>query len=91
LNKFDTRDAARKPEQGIRVTAAPVDCDAREFIIHLFTELCTRAAAEAPRRAASPGGRRATSKTSAFSAPTFAQMETRGGAEYKGVELLYRQ
>jgi hypothetical protein len=49
LNKFDTRDAAWKPEQDIRVTvAAPVDYDAREFIIHLFTELCTRVAAEAP-------------------------------------------
>jgi len=49
LNKFDTRDAAWKSEQDIRVTvAAPVDYDAREFIIHLFTELCTRVAAEAP-------------------------------------------
>jgi len=48
LNKFDTRDAAWKSEQDIRVTvAAPVDYDAREFIIHLFTELCTRVAAEA--------------------------------------------
>jgi hypothetical protein len=28
--------------------AAPVDYDAREFIIHLFTELCLRVAAEAP-------------------------------------------
>jgi hypothetical protein len=49
LNKFDTRDAAWKSEQDIRVTvSAPVDYDAREFIIHLFTELCTRVAAEAP-------------------------------------------
>jgi hypothetical protein len=49
LNKFDTRDAAWKSGQDIRVTvAAPVDYDAREFIIHLFTELCTRVAAEAP-------------------------------------------
>jgi hypothetical protein len=49
LNKFDTRDAAWKSEQDIRVTvAAPVDYDAREFIIHLFTELCTRVAVEAP-------------------------------------------
>lgn len=49
LNKFDTRDAAWKSEQDIRVTvAAPVDYDAREFIIHLFTELCRRVAAEAP-------------------------------------------
>jgi hypothetical protein len=48
LNKFDTRDAAWKSEQDIRVAiAAPVDYDAREFIIHLFTELCTRVAAEA--------------------------------------------
>ncbi len=48
LNKFDTRDAAWKSGQDIRVTvAAPVDYDAREFIIHLFTELCTRVAAEA--------------------------------------------
>jgi hypothetical protein len=48
LNKFDTRDAAWKSEQDIRVSvAAPVDYDAREFIIHLFTELCTRVAAEA--------------------------------------------
>jgi hypothetical protein len=49
LNKFDTRDAAWKSAQDIRVTvAAPVDYDAREFIIHLFTELCMRVAAEAP-------------------------------------------
>jgi hypothetical protein len=49
LNKFDIRDAAWKSEQDIRVTvAAPVDYDAREFVIHLFTELCTRVAAEAP-------------------------------------------
>lgn len=49
LSKFDTRDAAWKSEQDIRVTvAAPVDYDAREFIIHLFTQLCTRVAAEAP-------------------------------------------
>lgn len=49
LNKFDTRDAAWQSEQDIRVSvAAPVDYDAREFIIHLFTELCTRVAAEAP-------------------------------------------
>lgn len=49
LSKFDTRDAAWKSEQDIRVSvAAPVDYDAREFIIHLFTELCTRVAAEAP-------------------------------------------
>ena len=49
LNKFDTRDAAWEREQDIRVTvAAPVDYDAREFIIHLFTELCERVAAEAP-------------------------------------------
>jgi hypothetical protein len=52
LNKFDTRDAAWRSEQDIRVTvAAPVDYDAREFIIHLFTELCTRVAAEAPPQA----------------------------------------
>jgi hypothetical protein len=49
LNKFDIRDSAWKSGQDIRVTvAAPVDYDAREFIIHLFTELCTRVAAEAP-------------------------------------------
>ena len=49
LSKFDTRDAAWKSAQDIRVTvAAPVDYDAREFIIHLFTELCLRVAAEAP-------------------------------------------
>ena len=49
LNKFDTRDAAWKSGQDTRVTvAAPVDYDAREFIIHLLTELCTRVAAAAP-------------------------------------------
>jgi hypothetical protein len=49
LNKFDTRDDPRKPEQDIRViVAAPVDYNAREFIIHLFTELCMKVQAEAP-------------------------------------------
>jgi len=49
LNKFDTRDDPRKPEQDIRVNvAAPVDYNAREFIIHLFTELCVKVQAEAP-------------------------------------------
>jgi hypothetical protein len=48
LNKFDTRDDPRKPEQDIRVNvAAPVDYNAREFIIHLFTELCMKIQAEA--------------------------------------------
>jgi hypothetical protein len=49
LNKFDTRDDPEKPVQDIRVNvAAPVDYDAREFIIHLFTELCMKVQAEAP-------------------------------------------
>lgn len=49
LNKFDTRDNPREPEQDIRVhVASPVDYDAREFIIHLFTELCMKVQAEAP-------------------------------------------
>lgn len=49
LNKFDTRDDPNKPEQDIRVhVAAPVDYNAREFIIHLFTEFCMKVQAEAP-------------------------------------------
>jgi hypothetical protein len=48
LNKFDTRADPRKPEQDIRVNvAAPVDYNAREFIIHLFSELCKKVQAEA--------------------------------------------
>lgn len=49
LNKFDTREDSRDPEQDIRVNvAAPVDYNAREFIIHLFTELCLRVQREGP-------------------------------------------
>jgi hypothetical protein len=49
LNKLDTRIDRGKPEQDIRVyVSAPVDYDAREFIIHLFTELCVKVLAEAP-------------------------------------------
>ncbi|HEX4829711.1 MAG TPA: hypothetical protein VH478_01285 [Trebonia sp.] len=49
LNKFDTRDDPRKPEQDIRINiAAPVDYNAREFIMHLFSELCVKVQAEAP-------------------------------------------
>jgi hypothetical protein len=59
LNKFDTRDAAWKPEQDIRVTvAAPVDYDAREFIIHLFKELCERVDAKAPEHSIGQQARR---------------------------------
>lgn len=49
LNKFDTSDDPSGPEQDIRVhVASPVDYNAREFIIHLFTELCVKIQAEAP-------------------------------------------
>jgi hypothetical protein len=49
LNKFDTRGTVRKSNRDIRVTvSAPVDYDAREFIIHLFTQLCRRVEAVAP-------------------------------------------
>lgn len=49
LHKFDTREDPGDPEQDLRVNvAAPVDYNAREFIIHLFTELCLRVQREAP-------------------------------------------
>jgi hypothetical protein len=49
LNKFDTRDDLKDSEQDIRVhVASPVDYNAREFIIHVFTELCLKVQAEAP-------------------------------------------
>jgi hypothetical protein len=49
LTKLDTRIDRTKPDRDIRVyVSAPVDYDAREFIIHLFTELCKRVLAEAP-------------------------------------------
>jgi hypothetical protein len=49
LAKLDTRIDRAKPERDIRVyVSAPVDYDAREFIIHLFTELCMKVLAEAP-------------------------------------------
>jgi hypothetical protein len=49
LNKFETRGDSTGPEQDIRVhVASPVDYNAREFIIHLFTELCVKIQAEAP-------------------------------------------
>ena len=49
LTKLDTRIDRTKTERDIRVyVSAPVDYDAREFIIHLFTELCVKVLAEAP-------------------------------------------
>lgn len=49
LTKLDTRIDRTKPDRDIRVyVSAPVDYDAREFIIHLFTELCVKVLAEAP-------------------------------------------
>jgi hypothetical protein len=48
LSKLDTRRDPGAAEQDLRViVAAPVDYDAREFIIHLFTELCRKVLAEA--------------------------------------------
>jgi hypothetical protein len=49
LKKFDTRENREQDERDMRVlVSAPVDYDAREFIIHLFGQLCAVVVKEAP-------------------------------------------
>jgi uncharacterized membrane protein YeaQ/YmgE (transglycosylase-associated protein family) len=53
LQKFDTRDDPAQEVRDIRVSvSAPVDYDPREFIIHLFSEVCDEVLELAPQYSA---------------------------------------